>query len=173
MLDVARKVIPRASAVIAVGTCASFGGLPAASPNPSRARGVMDAVGGKVINVPGCPANSEWVLAVVINLISLKKPMKLDAHRRPVTIYGTPVHEQCERKVNFDADKFVETFGNAASAQGYCLYGMGCKGPEAYSTCPKVKWNGGVNWCVQAGAPCMGCVEPNFWDKFAPFYEMQ
>jgi len=171
MIELALKVTAKASRVIAVGSCASFGGIPAARPNPSEARSVESALGIDVVNLPGCPVNPEWVLSTIVNILMLGRCPELDAYKRPKNIYGSRIHDNCERRAHFDAGRFVEHFGDESSNLNYCLYKVGCKGPETHSNCPLVKWNGGTNWCVQAGAPCIGCVEPNFWDNFAPFYE--
>jgi NiFe hydrogenase small subunit HydA len=171
MIEIALKVTSRASRVIAVGSCASFGGIPAAHPNPSEAKSVESALGIDVVNLPGCPVNPEWVLSTIVNILMLGRCPELDEYKRPKNIYGSRIHDNCERRAHFDAGRFVDNFGDEGSSLNYCLYKMGCKGPETHSNCPLVKWNAGTNWCVQAGAPCIGCVEPNFWDNFAPFYE--
>lgn len=171
MMSLAQKVTAKASRVISVGSCAAFGGIPAATPNPSEARGVESALGIDVVNIPGCPVNPEWVLSTLVNILMLGRCPELDTYKRPKNIYGSKIHDNCERRAHFDAGRFVNDFGDRASSLNYCLYKNGCKGPSTYSNCPLVKWNGGINWCVQSGSPCMGCVEPKFWDNFAPFYE--
>jgi len=64
----------------------------------------------------------------------------------------------------------VESWGDAGARSGYCLMHMGCRGPATKSNCWDVKWNGGTNWPIGVGHPCIGCVTSHFWDKQAPFY---
>ena len=171
-LDIAREVCGGALATIAIGTCAAFGGLPAASPNPTGALGVADAVPGvkNLVNLPACPANVENLTALVVYYLTLKKLPPLDRYRRPLFAYGKTIHDNCERRAHFDAGQYVEAWGDEGHRTGYCLYKMGCKGPVTYQNCPNVRWNGGTNWPIGCGHPCIGCAEPAFWDKMTPFY---
>ena len=171
-LDIAREVCGGALATIAIGTCAAFGGLPAASPNPTGALGVADAVPGvkNLVNLPACPANVENLTALVVYYLTFKKLPPLDQYRRPLFAYGKTIHDNCERRAHFDAGQYVEAWGDEGHRTGYCLYKMGCKGPVTYQNCPNVRWNGGTNWPIGCGHPCIGCAEPAFWDKMTPFY---
>ncbi len=171
-LDIAREVCGSAAATIAIGTCAAFGGLPAAAPNPTGALGVGDAVPGlrNLINLPACPANAENLTALIVHYLTFKQWPALDRLRRPLFAYGKSIHDACERRAHFDAGQYVEAFGDEGHRRGYCLYKMGCKGPVTYQNCPNVRWNEGTNWPVGCGHPCIGCAEPDFWDKMAPFY---
>ncbi len=171
-LDIAREVCGAAAATIAIGTCASFGGLPAAAPNPTGALGVSDAVPGapNLINLPACPANAENLTALIVHHLTFKNWPALDAYRRPLFAYGKSIHDACERRAHFDAGQYVEAFGDEGHRRGYCLYKMGCKGPVTYQNCPNVRWNEGTSWPVGCGHPCLGCAEPDFWDKMTPFY---
>ncbi|MDP3260650.1 MAG: hydrogenase small subunit [Thermodesulfovibrionales bacterium] len=176
MLDILKEMSEPAVAILAVGSCATFGGVPAAKPNPSQIIGVTEAlnkVGVKkaVVNLDLCPVNVEYLVAVVVNYLLLGKLPELDSFGRPKMFYGQPIHDNCERRAHFDAGRFVETFGSNEEALGYCLYKMGCKGPMTYSACPKVMYNDRISWCVQAGGPCIGCAEHGWPDKFAGFYE--
>lgn len=171
MMEIAQRVTARATRVIAIGTCASFGGTPGARPNPSEAKGVADALGIDVINLPGCPVNPDWIMATLLNVFMFGKCPELDSLGRPRIIYGLKIHDNCERRAHFDAGRFLKVFGTEAAGKNYCLYKLGCKGSATYSNCPLVKWNGGTNWCIQSRSPCIGCVEPSFWDSFAPLYE--
>jgi hydrogenase small subunit len=166
-------VCGKASATIAIGTCAAFGGLPAASPNPTGALGVADAVPGlkNLINLPACPANVENLTALVVYYLTFKTLPPVDAYRRPLFAYGKSIHDNCERRAHFDAGQYVEQWGDEGHRTGYCLYKMGCKGPVTYQNCPNVRWNGGTNWPIGCGHPCIGCAEPDFWDKMTPFYQ--
>ncbi len=170
MLEIAKEVASKAKKVLAIGACASFGGIPSAKPNPSGAKGVAEALKIKCVNLPGCPVNPEWVLSVIVHVLMFGRVPELDRYGRPKKIYGERVHDACERRAHYDNGEYAEKFGDVVINQNYCLHKLGCKGPETYSNCPIVKWNGRVNWCVGAGSPCIGCVEPGFPDKFMPFY---
>jgi len=172
-LAIARKVCGNAAATIAIGTCATFGGLPAAGPNPTGALGVAGAVPGvrNLINLSACPANVENLTALLVYYLTFKRWPPLDHYRRPLFAYGKSIHDNCERRAHFDAGQYVEAWGDDGHRAGHCLYKMGCKGPVAFQNCPNVKWNGGTNWPVGCGHPCIGCSEPNFWDTMTPFYQ--
>src|SRR3974390_2076029 len=172
-LQIAREVCGGAAATIAVGTCAAFGGIPAAGPNPTGALSVADAVPGlkNLINMSACPANAENITALIVYYMTLKRWPPLDRLRRPLFAYGKTIHDNCERRAHFDAGQYVEAWGDEAHRQGHCLYKMGCKGPATSQNCPVVRWNEGTNWPIGCGHPCLGCAEPNFWDTMTPFYE--
>jgi hydrogenase small subunit len=172
-LDIAREVCGNAMATIAVGTCATFGGIPAARPNPTRALSVADAVPGvkNLINMSACPANAENITALIVYYLTLKQWPPLDRYRRPLFAYGKSIHDGCERRAHFDAGQYVESWGDEAHRQGHCLYKMGCKGPATSQNCPNVGWNDHTNWPIGCGHPCIGCAEPNFWDVMTPFYQ--
>ncbi len=171
-LDIAEEVCRAAAATIAIGTCAAFGGLPAASPNPTGAVSVQDAVKGvkNLINLPACPANVENLTALLVHYLTFGTWPALDAQRRPKFAYGKSIHDSCERRAHFDAGQYVELWGDEGHRTGYCLYKMGCKGPVTFQNCPVVRWNSGTNWPIGCGHPCIGCAEPDFWDRMTPFY---
>ena len=172
-LQIARDVCGGAAATIAVGTCAAFGGIPAARPNPTGALSVADAVPGikTLINMSACPANAENLTALIIYYMTLKRWPPLDRLHRPLFAYGKTIHDSCERRAHYDAGQYVEAWGDEAHRQGACLYKMGCKGPATSQNCPVVRWNEGTNWPIGCGHPCIGCAEPNFWDTMTPFYQ--
>ncbi|MHB8230250.1 MAG: hydrogenase small subunit [Vulcanimicrobiaceae bacterium] len=172
-LEIAREVCGHAAATIAVGTCASFGGLPAALPNPTSALSISEAVpaAANVINLSACPANADNITALLVYYMTMKRWPPLDDHRRPVFAYGQLIHDACERRAHFDNGQYVQAWGDEGHRLGYCLYQMGCKGPVTSHNCPIVKWNEGTNWPVECGHPCVGCAEPQFWDKMSPFYK--
>jgi [NiFe] hydrogenase small subunit len=170
-LDIAKEICPKAAGVICIGSCSSFGGIQAASPNPGGFKGVGDALGMKTVNVSGCPPNPVNFVGSVVNYLLMGKLPEIDSLGRPLFAYGKTIHDQCPRRSHFENDEFVEVFGSEEAALGYCLYKVGCRGPETYNNCPIAKFNDGTSWPVEAGHPCIGCSEPAFWDKFTPFYE--
>jgi hydrogenase small subunit len=172
-LQIAREVCANAAAVVTVGTCASFGGLPAAAPNPTKARGVSQAIPGikTLINLPACPVNAENLTALITYFLTYSKWPALDRYHRPLFAYGKLIHDACERRAHFDAGQYVEQWGDEGHRQGFCLYKMGCKGPATFQNCPNVGWNDGTNWPIGCGHPCIGCAEPEFWDRMTPFYQ--
>jgi hydrogenase small subunit len=172
-VDIAREVCGGAAATIAIGTCAAFGGIPAASPNPTGALGVADAVPGvrNLVNLSACPANVENLTALLVYYLTFKRWPPLDHLRRPLFAYGKSIHDNCERRAHYDAGQYVEQWGDEGHRAGYCLYKMGCKGPVAFQNCPNVRWNEGTNWPIGCGHPCIGCAEPDFWDRMTPFYQ--
>lgn len=172
MYEICAEIAPKAIATIAMGTCATFGGVQAASPNPTGAKGVNDALGKlgvRAINIAGCPPNPYNFVGTVVHLLTKGMP-ELDDNNRPVMFYGETVHDLCPRKKHFDNSEFAPSFDSEEAKKGWCLYELGCKGPYTYNNCPKIKFNQ-TNWPVEAGHPCIGCSEPNFWDEMSPFYE--
>jgi hydrogenase small subunit len=173
MLQRVTELAQDALAVIALGTCASFGGIPAARPNPTSAAPVKKAlesagIDKPLINISGCPPHPDWFVGTVAGIIlgGLPKAEDLDDFLRPKAFYGKLIHENCPRRAYFDEGKFAKKFGDEG-----CLYELGCKGPITYADCPLRRWNGGTNWVIGAGAPCNGCTQPEFPDESAPFYE--
>jgi len=171
-LAIAREVCGGAAATIAMGTCATYGGLPAAAPNPTGALGVADAVPGvkNLINLSACPANAANLVALVSYYLTFKRWPPVDSVGRPLFAYGKTIHDNCERRAHFDQSQYVEAWGDEGHRNGYCLFKMGCKGPVTHQNCPTVRWNEGTNWPIGCGHPCIGCAEPDFWDKMTPFY---
>ena len=171
-LDIAREVCENAAATIAIGTCAAYGGIPAAAPNPTQARSVSEALPGvgPVINLPACPANAENLTATLVHYLAFGRWPALDRLGRPLFAYGKLIHDNCERRGHYDAGQYVEEWGDEGHRKGYCLYKVGCKGPATYQNCPEVQWNSHTNWPIGCGHPCIGCAEPNFWDRMTPFY---
>jgi hydrogenase small subunit len=177
-MDIVKEAYPRAKATIAIGSCACFGNIQAAEPNPTGAKGIGDFLrssnGGfpdaTVVNVSRCPGQANDLLATLLYVIDKGKLPELDPIGRPTFLYGNLIHDKCERRKHFDNGEFVQAFGDEATKKGYCWAMMGCRGPVAYAPCPTNKWNGGVSWCIENG-PCIGCSEPGFWDEFTPFYD--
>ena len=161
-----------AAAVIAVGACAHWGNIQAARPNPTGAVGVSQIIKDKpVVNIAGCPPIADVVTATIVHFLMFGRMPNLDYDGRPLFAYGARIHDQCQRRANFDAGQFVEVFDDAAARRGWCLYKVGCKGPATFSPCPILMWNTRTNWPIGAGHPCIGCTERYFWDTMTPFYE--
>lgn len=160
-----------AMVVVAMGTCASFGGIPAGEPNPTGAISIAELLAREgidtpVVSIPGCPPHPDWLVGSLAAVMRYGlDAVEVDDVARPKMFYGKLVHETCPRRADFDAGKFAKGFG-----QSGCLYELGCKGPVTYADCPTRMWNTGTNWCIGAGSPCHGCVEPDFPDRLSPLY---
>jgi len=165
-LDAIRFLGPRAKHVIAIGSCASFGGPYAAHPNPSGSLPVHKVLRGtQVINVPGCPAHPDWFVGTLSHVILYGVP-ELDAFGRPKMFFRHSIHDFCPRRQYFENSVFAKK----PSDEG-CLFQLGCKGPVTYSDCPTRKWNSAhINWPIGANTPCIGCVSPEFPDGMSPFF---
>ncbi|MDF2947060.1 MAG: [NiFe] hydrogenase small subunit HydA [Bacillales bacterium] len=163
-------VCENAAAVLAYGSCSSWGGVAAAKPNPTGAVPVTDIIKNKpVIVVPGCPPIAEVMTGVIAHYVTFGVLPELDHLGRPKAFYRHRIHDKCNRRAYFDAGLFVENFDDEGSKQGYCLYKVGCKGPTTYNSCAEMRWNGGVSYPIQSGNPCIGCSEKDFWDN-GPFF---
>lgn len=163
-LEAVQMLAPGATAVLSIGSCASYGGMSASSPNPTGVKSVSEITGVSTVNIPGCPTHPDSIVWVIAHLLA-GESISLDERRRPTALYRTEVHKACPRKP-YDE---VKTFGT----ENGCLKPLGCKGPETHSDCPSRKWNSGVNWCIGAGAICIGCTERDFPDNFSPFYKIE
>lgn len=162
MLQHVQEAAEHAAAIIAMGSCASWGGVPSTPPNPTEAKGVAEVLPGKtVITIPGCPPNPYNLLATVLHFVTFKRLPELDDKGRPKFAYGQLIHENCERRAHFDAGRFAIEFGDEGHRQGWCLYKLGCKGPETYANCPAIRFGdvGSASWPVGTGHPCIGCTE--------------
>ena len=167
-IALAKEVTSKAAAVICIGSCSSFGNVQAAKPNPTDAAGIGEALGIKTVNIAGCPPNPANFVGTVLHYLMFGGLPALDSLGRPVWAYGSRIHDYCERRPHYDAAEYVEEWGDAGAAKGWCLYKMGCKGPYTYANCAKVRFNDAVSWPIMAGHGCMGCTEPGFWDTMAP-----
>lgn len=148
-----RDLAARASAVLCIGTCSSFGGIPAAPPNPTGVVSVKTLTGRSTINIAGCPPHPNWMIWAIVQLLQ-GNTIPLDSSSRPTALYSSNIHENCPFKENGESN----TFG----VPNQCLKELGCRGENTRATCPTLKWNNGVNWCVGAGAPCIGCTNSAF-----------
>ncbi len=170
-LSIVEEAAEGAKAIIAWGNCASAGCVQAADPNPTGARPVSSVVRGKpIINVQGCPPIAEVMAGVIVHLLAFESIPQLDGLGRPKAFYSRRVHDTCYRRPNYDAGLFVESWDDENARKGYCLYKMGCRGPNTYNACGVMRWNNGVSFPIQSGHPCIGCSEAKFWDN-GPFYQ--
>jgi hydrogenase small subunit len=164
-LQILEETLEGAAAVVAVGTCAAFGGLPKADPNPTGAVAVQDVVKDRpVINVSGCPPVPMVITGVLAHYLTFGQIPELDQYGRPRAFFGQSIHDRCYRRPFYDKGLFAETFDDEGAQKGWCLYRLGCKGPMAYNACATMRWNAGTSWPIEAGHPCLGCSEPGFWD---------
>lgn len=202
MLAAFKTFAQYAGAIIAVGTCASFGGMAAGKPNPTGAMGVKGAltalgISKPLINIPGCPVHPDWVVGTLSYFLVNGKAPPLDSFNRPTDYFGKTVHSACPNLSSYNASYAGRT-GHAGGkscfschtntdehirgakklGQAGCLYALNCKGSTTYCDCPTRGWNSpakntkGVNWCIAAKAPCHGCTQPNFPDGMSPFYTL-
>ncbi|MEG0993069.1 MAG: hydrogenase small subunit [Bacteroidales bacterium] len=170
-LDVLEHAASGAKAIIAWGNCASSGCIQHARPNPTDAQPIHKIIKGKpIINVQGCPPIADVMAGVITYMLTFDKVPELDQQLRPLVFYGRRIHDTCYRRPCYDAGLFVQSFDDENAKKGYCLYYMGCKGPNTFNSCAVIKWNLGVSYPIQSGHGCIGCAEPNFWD-YEPFYK--
>lgn len=175
-LDIIQESAEGAALIIAIGNCAAFGGLPRAHPNPSDAHGVDDLLASgelvtnaPVVNVPGCPPIPEVMTGVIVHFLTFGVP-ELDSLNRPTAFYGQTVHDTCARLPHFEAGNFAQSFDDEGARQGFCLLDLGCKGPVTFNACSTTKWNGATSYPMHSGHGCLGCSEPDFWDRPGGFY---
>jgi len=161
--EAVQLLAPNAAAILSIGTCASFGGIPGADPNPTGIASVSEITGKTTINIPGCPTHPDWVVWTVANLLAGEIP-ELDDRGRPRLLFNEEIHKKCPRKGTGEAHVFGEET---------CLKELGCKGPRTKADCHIRKWNDATNWCIGANAVCLGCTEDGFPDKFSPFYNIE
>ncbi len=150
-----------AKAVIAVGTCASFGGIPAGESTPTGAVSVPKLMKEKglttpVISIPGCPVHPDWLVGTLVHIMKLGIP-PLDDKGRPKMFFSRLVHDQCPRFADYERERFAKSFGDEG-----CFFKLGCLGPITHADCSLRFWNSGTSFCIKAGSPCLGCAAENF-----------
>jgi hydrogenase small subunit len=153
------ELTARAAAIVCVGTCAAWGGIPASGSNPTAVVGIKDLTGRTTVNLSGCPVNPDWIVWAVVQLI-LGNPITLDEYGRPTALFRAQgfIHDSCPR--NLGGGNEAAQFGE----DGHCLINLGCRGPFTEAKCHNC-WNGKAgqgHWCIGVNAPCQGCVEPTF-----------
>lgn len=153
----------KAKYIVAVGVCASYGGISAARPNPSGSVSVQDYLKKDVIKVPGCPGHPEWVIGTIAHLVYFGMP-EVDEQGRPVVFYGITIHDRCSRRSYFDNGIFADRLGDKE-----CMFKLGCRGPITKTDCPIRKWNDHTNWPIGGNTPCIGCARQGFPDGMEPF----
>lgn len=153
----------KASHVIAVGACATHGGVSAASPNPSGSVGIQRVLARKVIKLPGCPCHPDWFMGTLAHILLYGEP-ELDEKDRPLMFYSRTIHERCPRRSFFDRGIFAEKPGDKT-----CMFKLGCRGPVTPADCPVRQWNDYVNWPIKDDTPCIGCAQFGFPDAMEPF----
>jgi hydrogenase small subunit len=168
--EIVKETAEKAVAIIGVGACAAFGGIPRGT--PSKGIPLSKVLPGKtIINLPTCPVHMDHLIGTVVYFLVTHKAPPLDKLGRPLMYFGMLVHDNCRRRGHFDEDEFL-TDWNDPKQRDWCLLEKGCKGPETYSDCPIRRWNSGINFCIDAGAPCQGCSEPGFYEEHSPLYAM-
>lgn len=160
----------QAGLIIALGTCAAFGGLPNAHPNPTGAISIgemmkLRGIDKPLINLSGCPPIAEVITGVIMYYLTYGTAPTLDRLKRPTVFYGgDAIHDECYRKDYYEKGMFATSFDDAGARQGYCLLKLGCKGPITHNACSTLRWNARVSFPMKSGHGCLGCAEPYFWD---------
>lgn len=156
--DLIRKLFFKADKIIALGTCAVYGGIFGEGLMFNKEqKGAFYKCRDKIINIPGCPAHYEW-LAYVLNMLYENKKIILDEQNRPKEIFSFTSHSGCTRNEYFEWKIDADSFG---TKEGCLFYEQGCQGPYTHSNCNRILWNG-VSSKPRAGTPCFGCTEYEF-----------
>jgi quinone-reactive Ni/Fe-hydrogenase small subunit len=167
-IEEVKQVSRGAAVVIAVGACATSAALPAADPNPTGALSTQEVISDRpIVNIPACPFNPINFVGTLLQFMLTGQIPALDSQLRPKWAFGALIHDNCERRAHFDAGEFVQEWGDAGAKNNFCLYKMGCKGPETSNNCGTVLYNEGTSWPIGAGHGCIGCSEVDFWDRYA------
>ncbi|KJS79981.1 MAG: Ni/Fe hydrogenase [Peptococcaceae bacterium BICA1-8] len=162
-MEAAKLAGERAKHILAVGTCAAYGGISAAAPNPSESVSVSAFLKRDIINVPGCPVHPDWIIGTIAHLLVFGVP-ELDQKNRPVIFYSINIHDACPRRSFFDQRVFAEKLG-----EPFCMFKLGCRGPVTNTDCPIRRWNDTDNWPIGDNTPCIGCAREGFPDLMEPF----
>ncbi|UBU63133.1 hydrogenase [Acidithiobacillus ferrooxidans] len=179
MKDWVKELSGAAQFVVALGDCATWGGIPATAPNPSDSKGLQflkkqhggflgagfkSKAGLPVINIPGCPAHPDWVTQVLVAVATGRAgELELDDLQRPKTFFKSFTQTGCTRNMHFAYKVSATEFGQR---KGCLFYDLGCRGPMTHSPCNRILWNRQSSK-TRAGMPCLGCTEPEF-----PFFDL-
>jgi hydrogenase small subunit len=170
------RLAPKATAIISCGTCATYGGIHAMEGNPTGCMGLPDYLGWQwrsrgeipIVCVPGCPVQPDNFMETLLYLLYMavgRAPMiPLDHALRPTWLFGSTVHEGCDRGGYYEQAQFAEEYGSPL-----CIVKLGCWGPVVQCNVGKRGWMGGIGGCPNVGGICIGCTMPGFPDKFMPF----
>ena len=155
------RVARNAKIILTAGSCSSFGGVSAAENNPTGAVSVpaflkSRGINAPLVRVPGCPIHPDWLVGTVVHALKFGLP-PVDGLGRPLAYFSKAMHDQCPRFNDYEREHFAKTFGEEG-----CFFKLGCAGPITLTDCNLRGWNGGVNNCIRAGAPCIGCGGENF-----------
>lgn len=170
IVDLVKRASEKATAIAAVGTCAAFGGIPAAENNPTGAIGVPEFLKRQKINkpiiaLPGCPVHPDWLVGTLAHILKFGIP-PLDDRGRPKMFYSKLIHDRCPRFPEYERENFAQSFSDDG-----CLFKLGCLGTNTYADCTLRYWNSGINSCIPAGGPCIGCASEDFARMISlPFY---
>lgn len=162
-LEALKTLGEKAAHVIAIGACATHGGVSAARPNPAGCVSVQRVLNRKVIKLPGCPCHPDWFMGTLAHILLYGEP-ELDSRDRPLLFYSTLIHDRCPRRSYFDQGIFAEKLGDKT-----CMFKLGCRGPVTRIDCPVRQWNEYVNWPIKDDTPCIGCAQFGFPDGMEPF----
>ncbi|CAN5823697.1 hydrogenase small subunit [soil metagenome] len=174
--DWIKRLVPNAWAILAVGTCAAYGGVHAMPGNPTGAMGLADFLGWEwkskagnpIVCVPGCPTMpdniTQTLLYLVRQFIGVLPPIELDEVLRPTFLFNDTLHEGCDRGGFYEEAKFAENYGAKE-----CIVKLGCWGPVVKCNVGKRGWQNGIGGCANVGGICIGCTMPGFPEKFSPF----
>ena len=163
-LEAVKWLGDKAKYVVAIGTCACFGGASAAKPNITGSVGVGKILDRQIINVSGCPVNPDWFVGTLAHLQIYGIP-ELDRLGRPEIFYENTVHRHCQRRSYFNNKNFAENLGDAE-----CMFTQGCVGPKTGADCPYRLWDNHVSYPIKVNTPCIGCTNPDFPDGSSPFF---
>jgi hydrogenase small subunit len=152
-VDAVKHFAEHAAIVMSVGTCACWGGVAAAAPNPTGVQGAQQVLGATTLNIPGCPPHPDTIVWGLAQLLA-QATIELDQYGRPFELFGQRLHDRCPRLQAEEAD--------SVGVDGSCVRKLGCRGQACWAPCPVMPWNHGANWCVDANANCIGCTEPDF-----------
>ena len=170
IVDLVKAAAEKSTAIMSVGTCASFGGIPAAENNPTGAVSVPEFLKGQNINkpvvaLPGCPAHPDWLVGTLAYVLKFGIP-PLDDMKRPEMFYSKLIHDRCPRFPEYEKENFAKSFSDDG-----CLFKLGCLGISTHADCTLRYWNSRINSCIPAGGPCIGCASENFARVTSfPFY---